>query len=73
MENIPTFYFYEEDLQANGRISEQAITRECRSLSDCLISSKLVSDLKYLDHANQPISIRIGEKGVFKVHFVETK
>lgn len=72
MENVPTFYFYEDDLQANGRISEQAVDRECKSLKSCL-NSKLVTELKYLHHGNQPISIRIGEKDVFKVHFMETK
>lgn len=72
MENIPTFYFYEDDLQANGRISEQAIVRECHSLTDCLINSKLVSELKYLDHTNQPITLRIGENDVFKVYFMKT-
>lgn len=73
MENIPTFYFYEEDLQANGRISEQAIARECHSLKNCFINSKLASELKYLDHGHEPISVRIGEKDVFKVHFIKTK
>ncbi len=73
MENIPTFYFYEDDLQANGRISEQAILRECRSSPICPINSKLVSELKYLNSTNEPISIRIGNQNVFKVQFVEQK
>lgn len=73
MENIPTFYFFEEDLLANGRVSEQAIARECHSLPDCCINSKLMSELKYLDHANEPISVRIGNRDVFKVEFVADK
>lgn len=73
MENIPTFYFYQDDVQANGRISEKAIERECRSLPDCCsINSKLVSELKYLDHDHKPISVRIGNRDAFKVHFLET-
>jgi hypothetical protein len=75
MENIPIFYFYQDDLQANGRISEQAIERECRSLPDgcsCSINSKLVSELKSLsDDANGPISVRVGNRDVFKIHFVQ--
>ena len=71
MENIHTFYFYEDDLQANGRISEQAILRECKSFPVCPINSKLVSELKYLNFTNEPISIRIGNQNVFKVQFVE--
>ena len=70
MENIPTFYFYEDDLQANGKVSEQAIVRECQSLLDCCINSTLVSELKYLNHGNEPISIHINNRDVFRIQFV---
>lgn len=73
MENVPIFYFYENDIRANGTITEQAIVRECQSISDCRINSKLVSELKYLDHDNKPIAIRIGDRDVFKVQFVQQK
>lgn len=68
--DIPIFYFYPDDLQANGTISNAAIARECCSFQPC-ITSKLVSELKYLDHANEPISIRIGNRDVFQVQFIE--
>lgn len=73
MENIPAFYFYEDDLQANGRVSEQAILRECISLPTCPINSKLVSELKDLSSSNEPIFIRIGDRDVFKVQFLKQK
>lgn len=73
MENIPAFYFYEDDLQANGRVSEQAILRECKSSPICPINSKLVSELKDLSSSNEPISIRIGDCDMFKVQFLEQK
>ena len=68
--DIPIFYFYQDDIQANGTISHAAITRECHLFQPC-ITSKLVSELKYLDHTNEPISIRIGDRDVFKVQFIE--
>jgi len=66
---IPTFYFYKDDVRSNGNISEQAIARECHSVYPS-INSRLVSELKYMNHANEPISIRIGDRDMFRVQFV---
>lgn len=71
MENIPTFYFYENDIQANGRISEHAVERECQFFSRP-VTSKLVTELKYLDHDNEPITVRIGDQDAFRVQFRDT-
>jgi len=72
MENIPTIYFYEDDFQVNGRVSENAVVRECQSIEPCL-NSKLVTELKYLDHGNEPIRIQIGNRDVFQVQFMKEK
>ena len=65
MEQIPTYSFYKDDIQPNGNLSEHAIVRECQGV----YHPRLMSELKYLDHANKPITIRIGDKEVFRVKF----
>lgn len=66
---IPTFYFYNDDLQANDNISPTAIARECKSFQPP-ITQKLVSDLKCLHTSQEPISIRIGNTDLFRVQFI---
>lgn len=69
---VPIFYFDNNDLQANGNISETAVRRECKSFEN--ITSKLLSELKYLDNVSgEPITISIGGKDLFKVSFVDHK
>lgn len=69
----PTFYFYNDDLQANGSVSDSAVSREC-CFFDPPITTKLISELKHLKNSNEPISVRVGDKDVFKVQFIdETK
>lgn len=64
----PMFSFYPGDVQSNGNLSEQAVVRECHGF-DPSLTPKLMSELKYLGHANKPISIRIGDRDVFHVQF----
>lgn len=66
----PTFFFYKEDLQANGTISPSAISRECDSFEPN-ITTKLITELKYLHPSKEPISVHVGNKELFRVQFVD--